>query len=571
MDNSKNQKRIKSSDKIVLKWIVKVCKKQLSGMIALVFVNAVAATTSVLFANFSKRIIDAATQANPSKEKVIANSLLLLGVVLFQLILRLTSSALAESTKFKLDMRLREYLLSLIYKKEYGAVSSIHTGELQNRLFNDVSVVSDGFSTLLPDITNIVVRLICALTYLVILEPKFTLVFVAGGIGVFVFSQFFRRKIKELHKEVQRTEGKSRSFIQESIINLLVVKVFRVEKKMEDETHELNMDNFRIKMKRRLLGIGANAGISAVFSAGYVFALAFGGISLVNNTMTYGTVTAILQLVNQVQTPFSSLSGVMPKLFGIIASAERLMEIENLPDEKSELDYEIDADEVYKELKSIDFRNITFSYEKSRETVLNNADLSINKGDFVAITGISGIGKSTLLKLLLGVFTVQSGEIVLNTETGQIPCDKNTRKLFSYVPQGNMLISGTIRDNITFINEASSEEIENAVRISCADDFIKDLPMGLETVIGEKGLGLSEGQVQRLAIARSLLAKSPVILLDEATSALDEKTEKRFLENLHELDNITCIIISHKKATLDICNKCVRISEGKIITDSKKV
>lgn len=182
--------------------------------------------------------------------------------------------------------------------------------------------------------------------------------------------------------------------------------------------------------------------------------------------------------------------------------------------------------------------------------------LKINKGDFVAIMGISGIGKSTLLKLLLGVFNLNSGSITLETDSGSIPIDKNTRKMFSYVPQGNMLISGTIRDNITFINQnASDEEIEQAVRISCSKQFIDELPSGIETVIGEKGLGLSEGQVQRLAIARSLLANAPVILLDEATSALDENTEKEFLQNLKELKNVTCIIVSHKMAALEICNK----------------
>ena len=182
--------------------------------------------------------------------------------------------------------------------------------------------------------------------------------------------------------------------------------------------------------------------------------------------------------------------------------------------------------------------------------------------------GISGIGKSTLLKLLLGVFNLNFGEIYLDTNNGKIPIDKNTRRLFSYVPQGNMLISGTIKDNITFINpDASDAEIEEAIRISCAKQFIDELPLGLETVIGEKGLGLSEGQVQRLAIARSLLADSPILLLDEATSALDEKTEKEFLTNLKALDNVTCIIVSHKKAALDICNKTIQIKNGKIISE----
>ena len=256
----------------------------------------------------------------------------------------------------------------------------------------------------------------------------------------------------------------------------------------------------------------------------------------------------------------------MPKYYTTIASAERIMELDDLPNEKEINQSDINVSATYKSLKSIEFENISFKYD--RDIILDNTSLSIKKGDFVAIMGISGIGKSTLLKLLLGVFNLNFGKIYLDTNNGKIPIDKNTRKLFSYVPQGNMLISGTIKDNITFINpDASDTEIEKAIRISCAKQFIDELPLGLETVIGEKGLGLSEGQVQRLAIARSLLADSPILLLDEATSALDEKTEKEFLTNLKALDNVTCIIVSHKKAALDICNKTIQIKNGKIISE----
>ena len=240
------------------------------------------------------------------------------------------------------------------------------------------------------------------------------------------------------------------------------------------------------------------------------------------------------------------------------------MEIETLPDEADINKQSFDKDELYENLKSITFDNISFKYD--RDIILNSTSYTVNKGDFVAIIGISGIGKSTLLKLLLGMFRVQEGEILLNTSNGSISVDKNTRKLFAYVPQGNMILSGTIRDNLTFINEnATNEEIQQAIEISCAKQFIDELPDGLDTVIGEKGLGLSEGQIQRLAIARSILSKSPVLLLDEATSALDEKTEKQFLTNLKAMKNVTCIIVTHKKSALDICNKTIQIIDGKII------
>lgn len=560
----KNKKTVKT-DRNVLKWIFKVCQKQVPLMILLVILNAVYGVSSVFFAKFSKNIIDGATQAKDF-DIVVKFALCMLGLVVFQMTLNITKNSLSERCSARLEMILKKYLLDLVISKDYQKVTSYHTGDLQNRMFNDVRLVATGFTTIIPEAAYFGAKLLSSLIYLIIIDKIFALIFVVGGCAVFLITRLFRKTLKKLHKNVQETEGKTRSFIQEILTNLLVIKAFSVEDRINDTTDELQEYNFGARMKKRNFSICANVGLGAVFSVGTVFAIAFGAYSILFKGMTYGTVTAIIQLVNQVQSPFVSLSGIMPKYYTTLASAERLMELDDLPNETQKNATEIDAVKVYQELKSIDFNHISFKYD--RDIILDNASLKINKGDFVAIMGISGIGKSTLLKLLLGVFNLNSGSITLETDSGSIPIDKNTRKLFSYVPQGNMLISGTIRDNITFINQnASDEEIEQAIRISCSKQFIDELPSGIETVIGEKGLGLSEGQVQRLAIARSLLANAPVILLDEATSALDENTEKEFLQNLKKLKNVTCIIVSHKMAALEICNKKIQIKDGKIISE----
>ena len=560
----KNKKTVKT-DKNVLKWIFKVCQKQVPLMILLVILNAVYGVSSVFFAKFSKNIIDGATQAKDF-DIVVKFALCMLGLVVFQMTLNITKNSLSERCSARLEMILKKYLLDLVISKDYQKVTSYHTGDLQNRMFNDVRLVATGFTTIIPEAAYFGAKLLSSLIYLIIIDKIFALIFVVGGCAVFLITRLFRKTLKKLHKNVQETEGKTRSFIQEILTNLLVIKAFSVEDRINDTTDELQEYNFGARMKKRNFSICANVGLGAVFSVGTVFAIAFGAYSILFKGMTYGTVTAIIQLVNQVQSPFVSLSGIMPKYYTTLASAERLMELDDLPNETQKNATEIDAVKVYQELKSIDFNHISFKYD--RDIILDNTSLKINKGDFVAIMGISGIGKSTLLKLLLGVFNLNSGSITLETDSGSIPIDKNTRKMFSYVPQGNMLISGTIRDNITFINQnASDEEIEQAIRISCSKQFIDELPNGIETVIGEKGLGLSEGQVQRLAIARSLLANAPVILLDEATSALDENTEKEFLQNLKKLKNVTCIIVSHKMAALEICNKKIQIKDGKIISE----
>lgn len=559
----KNNRSIKKSDLYAIKWLISICKKQIPMIAFIVLVNVVHGVTSVAFANFSKRVIDGATEYK-SLDYVVKFAFALLGVVLLQMVLSLLRTGLADRCKGRIDILLKGHMLDIITKKDFSSVSKYHSGDLQNRLFNDVNIVSDSFTKIVPNAVFFLTKLLSSLIYLIIIDKIFALVFVVGGIIVFFVTRSFRKTLKRLHKKVQETEGKTRSFIQEFVTNLLAVKAFSVEEKMQKHTDELQEENFKAFMKRRNFSIFANTGLGTVFNVGSVFAIAFGAYRILAGTMTYGTVTAMIQLVNQVQSPFVSLSGIVPQYFSGIASAERLMEIEKLPDEEDINKRIFDKDELYSSLNSITFNNISFKYD--RDIILNSTSYTVNKGDFVAIIGISGIGKSTLLKLLLGMFSVQDGEILLNTDYGCFRVDKNTRKLFAYVPQGNMILSGTIRENLMFINDsATDEEIRQAIEISCANQFIDELPDGLDTVIGEKGLGLSEGQVQRLAIARSILSKSPVLLLDEATSALDEKTEKQFLTNLKKLKNVTCIIVTHKKSALDICNKTIQIIDGKII------
>lgn len=567
MPDKTSKKKFSKSDLSVIKWLIGICKSQIGKIAVIIFTNTVGAALSIFYANFSKHIIDGAVVIR-DKDYVIKYAVCLLLLIMVQLALNLIGSSFIDRSKGRMEMLLKKHMLSEIMKKDYSRVSEYHTGELQNRMFNDVAIISDGLTTIVPSFVFFIVKLVCAFAYLVVIDKIFALVFFIGGILVFFSVRVFRGTLKKLHKQVQQTEGVTRSFIQETIINLLVVKSFVVEDKIEEKTDDLQENNYKIKMKRRHFNIIANGGINATFNLGYVFALAFGAFRLLSGDMTYGTVTAMLQLVNQVQAPFANLSGILPKIYSLVASGERLMEICALPNEEESNKADLAVADTYDKLRSISFKDISFRYD--RDIILDNTSLSIKKGDFVAIMGISGIGKSTLLKLLLGVFSVNSGNISLKLADGDVPVDKHTRKLFAYVPQGNMLLSGTIRDNLTFINsDATEEEIEEAIKISCAKQFIDELPLGIETVIGEKGMGLSEGQIQRLAIARSLLSNSPILLLDEATSALDEETEKQFLMNLKQLENKTCIIVSHKKAALEICNKYVQIVDSKIKCEDK--
>lgn len=562
----RNNKKISKSDMVAVKWLWTHLHKERWHVLVLIVVEVISAVTTVLYADYSKNIINAAS-IDHSVEKVKYYALSFLGLVLFQLMLNLIGRSMSERCKARIEVTLRSFILNSTFKKQYSEITKIHTGEIQNRMTNDVTTISDGFTTIIPALVFFIVKLTCAFVYLVVIDNIFALVFLLAGLFVFLFSQVFRKALKGLHKEVQETEGRVRSYIQEVLTSLLVIKSFAVEDKVTEEAEELMEVNYKAKMKRRMFGIVANAGIGTTFNFGYIFALAFGAYRIIGG-LDYGTVMAMIQLVNQIQSPFAAMSGLLPKFFALVASTERIMDIDNVIDEISENEGEIDVEKAYKDLTSIDFKNINFGYD--RDIILDNTSLTVDKGDFVAIMGISGIGKSTLLKLLLGVFKVDSGEILLNVGDEQIPVDCYTRRLFSYVPQGNFLLSGSIRENLLFINpNATDEEINEAIRISCSDQFISELPEGIETVIGERGVGLSEGQLQRLAIARSILSKSPIMLLDEATSALDEATEYKFLQNLKDMQDKTCIIVSHKTAALEICNKHIQIIDGKIVVEAK--
>ena len=548
-----------------IKWIYLRSKKQGLKMTALLLFNAIFSILSILFAFNIKEIIDSAT-VYKSTQRLISFGVSISLIVLLQFALRVIINGLTEHIRGKLEMEYKSHLFSQILVKKQDKINAYHSGELLNILTADVSVVADGVSTIIPTVVSAGVRLISAVIALIILDWIFAVAFTVAGLLVFLVITLIRGKLKNLHKSAQESDGKVRSFMQECIENLIAVKVFSVNDKIERKNSSLQQDNFKIKMIRKNYSVIGHATYNFIFSAGYLFALIYGGNKILNGFLSYGELSAILQLVNNVQVPFASLSNVLPKYYAMIASTERLMDIENLESENNDGDF--NEVKTYEKLKSIKIENASFSY--GREKVLTDLNLQINKGDFVVIEGSSGIGKSTLIKLLLGVYPLTDGKMVFDTLDGEIELSPKTRKAFSYVPQTNMLFSGTIKENVTFINEkASAEEIDNALNVSCVTEFIKELPEGVNTFVGEQGLGLSQGQIQRIAIARALLSNAPIILFDEATSALDGETEKRVLDNLGKLKNKTLIIISHKKTARKYCNRQLKVTAKGIFEENK--
>ncbi|MGN1114397.1 MAG: ABC transporter ATP-binding protein [Oscillospiraceae bacterium] len=549
--------RLKKEDKGTLKWLFNRSRHQLWRILTIIIGYGLFAVISVVFALMCRGIIDSAV--GHSSNGLIKYGIALFCVIFFQMILQLYCNSAVEYVRCSLGMSIRKDMLDKLLKKDYSSISTYHSGELLNRMFSDVDSISDGITTLLPTLTNMVTQLICAISVLIAMDKKFTMIFIIAGIFTIFISLLFRKKMKFLHKNVQQKQGIMRSFLQETLENSLIIKVFGCEKKME-QTNDVNQKNhFAAQMKRRSLSICANAGFGFVFQVGYFIALIWGARGIFLGTLTYGTLTAILQLVNQIKGPFANLSGLLPKFYGVIASAERIIELENLPEEE-----ESEKRLNYKEFDKIEIKDMSFSYGDNH--VLKDVNLDIEKGDFISLTGLSGGGKSTLFHILLGAYYPCSGTVeYLSRNGGIFKCGKETRSLFAYVPQGNILFSGTIKENMLMLNDnASDEDIIAAAKIACAYDFIKELPDGFDTKIGENSLGVSEGQAQRIAITRAILSNAPILLLDEATSALDEQTEAQLLQNISALKNRTCLIVTHRPAALSICNKHLILDDGNI-------
>ena len=545
-----------------LTWILRSSKPQLVNIIILAVFYGIHAFIGVYNTVFARDMINAAT-SGAGLDKVFYYGALFVGITVIQIVAMIIANNTSFKVSAKLELSMQLSLMKSTMDKNYSDVTSYHTGELMNRLTNDIKVISSAITLIIPSVVFFLVKIVGILYILINIDVLFALVFVVGGALVCLSSLLFKPYTKRLHKEVQASEGKVRSFMQESLSSLLMIKTFDAQDKISSTAEELQNSSYRIKRKKNVFSIITGTAMSAVFTFAMVWGMCWGAYMLYYGMISYGVLTQIITLIGQIRTPIQGIANIFPSYFNALASAERIMEIENMPDEEA-IHSDIDIKKLYSDMRSIRFDNISFAY--GSETVLENCDFYIDKGDFVAIEGISGIGKSTLFKLMLSVYKPSVGDIYIDSSEGRYEMDKSLRRMFSYVPQGNFLLSGTLRENIAFIApDAAEDDIMNAARIACADEFISELPNGLDSVIAERGAGLSEGQVQRIAIARAILTGAPILLLDETTSALDEETEARLLNNLRQLKDITCVIISHKKAAEQICDKIVTIKDKRII------
>lgn len=519
---------------------------------------------SLAFAYTVRYLINSASAGKTTL--LIVFSAVVIGLLLLRIALQTLSGYLSEKLCAKMTAQQRTRLFSKILQSDYSKIQSYHSGELLNRLTTDVQEVAVYTVGLLPAIVGMAVQCVGAIVALMTLNPLFTCLYVVCGAIFGGLTAVFRKQIKKRQKEVLQADGQSRSFIQESVSSVMTLKAYGAERKTTEKAWGLADSYYQKRMRRNTLRSGMNALFSLLSNFGLILAVVLCSVSiLLDKTDDYGSILSMILLLMQLQHPFSAFSSVIPAYYARIASGERLCEIDEITTEQTN-DTNKDIVNLYQNTQAICVENVCFAYD--RDTIFSNASVTLNKGEIVCLTGASGTGKSTLFRLLLQVYEQSSGEIYLQTQTGRIPVSAKTRGLFAYVPQGNFLFSGTICENLTFFCEhlgaETDEKIKSALSVACAE-FVWDLPQGLQTVLGEDGAGLSEGQTQRLAVARAILSDRPILLLDEATSALDSETEKRLLENIRSLKDKTCLIVTHRPRALAIADKVYTVKNQKIV------
>ena len=566
--------------KHTLQWLSIVTGKAKLLVGVLVAVQAVLSVSSIAFAFVLRRIINMAVDG--VQGGFWASLALLVGILLGQIVLSAAGRFLSEYTSAAVENRFKHRLFAALLTGNYASVTAVHSGEWMNRLTSDTTIIAGGVTQIVPGLIGMLVRLFGALAAILWLEPRFFWVLVPGGAAMLALTYGFRKILKRLHKNIQEADGTLRVFLQERLESLLIVRTFAKEQQTAAQAASLMEQHKAARMKRSNFSNLCNIGFAGAMNGAYLLGIGFCGYGILTGTMSYGNLMAIMQLVGQVQSPFANITGYLPRYYAMLASAERLMEAEAFALDSEHPLAEEKVLEFYRtKLTALRLEHASFTYQppvRAEEeqppmpVVLKDIDLTIRKGEYIAFTGPSGCGKSTVLKLLMCLYPLDAGSRTLETTCGTQPLTAAWRSLFAYVPQGNQLLSGTIRDIVSFGDPCKAQDdagILRALRIACAEDFVQKLEKGLDTMLGEHGQGLSEGQMQRIAIARAVFSEHPILMLDEATSALDEATAQQLLENLRRMTDKTVLMVTHRTDQTDFFDRELSFSKDGIRQKSK--
>ena len=526
---------------------------QRSALLASMLANLAGVGASLLFVYICKTLIDIAT--GNSGRDLAGWSLAMVATMAAQTLFSLLRTRLAAQTDIRIKNNLRMQLFSRLICAYHGSRGERHSGDITNRLEEDVRVVSECLSNSLPALLSATVQFIAAFCFLMALNN--TLAWSVVGIMplAIILSKIFFRKLRRLTRDIRDTDSLVQSHLQENLQHATLIQTLEQEGRASSGLDRLQSGLYDSVMRRTRFTIVSRTVISLAFAAGYATAFLWGVNGLLAGAVTFGTMTAFLQLVGQIQRPVLELSSYIPSAIHAAASADRLMEIEG--DESCAASEPVHLGSP----AGIRMEHVSFAYPDGTRKVIDDFSHNFRPGSRTAIVGETGAGKSTLIRLILALLRPQSGSIVIYGPRSSAEASAATRCNLTYVPQGNSLLSGTVRDNLLIGDpEADEARMKEALRIAAAD-FVFQLPDGLDTPCSENGGGLSEGQAQRIAIARALLRRGSILLLDEFSSSLDPETEKRLMENLSSaLPGRTMIFITHRRKITEYCSDIIELA-----------
>ena len=508
---------------------------------------------SLTFVWQCKHLIDIAThQADGNIAIGLAS---MTGCIVLQLLLSSLVNRLYAHTEISLRNRLRQNLFEHILKSHWSGRETFHSGDMLNRMEADVRTVTDLLAGSIPSAGITLFQLAGAALFLFCLDHRMAVVILLIMPLALLFSKLYMKRMRHLTREIRATDSRLQSHLQENLQHRTLISTLEYTSMAADMISTLQSGLKRLVMRRNSFSIFSGLMVQAGFALGYLTAFAWGIYGLDTGTVTFGTLTAFLQLVAQVQRPVVELARQIPAFISALTSVERIDELTSLPLEEQ------GEPLILKGKVGIRLENVTFAYPDGKRKVIEHFTHDFEPGSLTAVLGETGSGKSTMVRLMLALLRPDGGNITLYDERQSLPASPLTRRNFVYVPQGNTLVSGTLRDNLLLGNpEATDAQMWKALHMAAAD-FVHELPQGLGTPCGEMGTGLSEGQAQRIAIARGLLRPGNIVLLDEPTSSLDSDTEQTLLERLsHTIQGKTLIIITHQMQTARLCDKIKKMA-----------
>ncbi len=514
----------------------------------------------LVFVALSKQAVDIATgKADGNLMLCIA---LLIGAVIVELVFTAIGSHNTELSEAEMRNTLQERLFSRVLNTTWDGRESFHSGDMMSRLTEDIRVAAECLCKTFPIIVIALFQLIGAFLFLWHFSPSLALVLILV-LPIFMFAgKVFFKKVQHLTHRIREIESTVQGNMQESLQHRVLLLTCQQTRRVLEAISALNQDRLDVVRKRTKITVYSRTAVFTGFQTGYLAAFLWGVFGLRNGTVSYGLMTAYLQLAGQIQRPLAELARLLPGLIQSHTSFSRIRTIEQMPVEE-----EADDSQQTEPMQpaGITLSNITFGYTGKETPIFDRFNYTFEPGTHTAIMGETGAGKSTLLRLILALVKPEEGDIELfRMEDGKhvlLPVSKSTRSQIVYVPQGNSLLSGTIRKNLLLGNpDATEEEMWDALHTAAAD-FVYNLPNGLDTVCGEHGDGLSEGQAQRIAIARGLLRKGSILLLDEVSASLDEETEKLLMQRLKQTrGSHTVLLVTHRPGVLPYCDAILRIS-----------